>query len=246
MAAGEPEVALVTGATGGIGSAITRRLAADGFDLALSDVAFGPEQEPLLRALQGRTERVKTYPADALDLEAVNALVPAVMTAFGRLDVLVNVAGIVVFEELAGNADADFERVLNINLRMAFVLSREASKVMVPGGRVVNVGSVVADRVPAPGLSLYAMTKAALAGLTRASARDLGPKQIRVNCVQPGPIDTALNPPESELAPQQIDATTLKRFGQPEEVAELVAYLAGARSGYVTGSVLNVDGGFNT
>ncbi|MGF1448031.1 MAG: SDR family NAD(P)-dependent oxidoreductase [Opitutales bacterium] len=240
------EVALITGATGGIGSAIARQLVADGFDLALSDVAFESVHNDFLKEIQSYGTRVKTFPVDALDLPGVNALVPAALAAFGRLDVLVNVAGIVVFQELASNSDADFERVLHINLRLAFVLSREASKVLPPGGRIVNIGSVVADRVPAPGLSLYAMAKSALAGLTRASARDLGPKQIRVNCVQPGPIDTALNPADSELAPQQVEATTLGRFGQPDEVAALVGFLARPDSGYMTGSVHNVDGGFNT
>ncbi|MGF1483715.1 MAG: SDR family NAD(P)-dependent oxidoreductase [Opitutales bacterium] len=242
---GEREVALVSGATGGIGSAIARRLAADGFDLALTDVDFA-DAGALLSELAGNGVRVETFQVDALNLEAVNTLVPAVCVKFGRLDVLVNVAGVVVFQPLEANTDADFERVLNINLRMAFVLSREAARVLPEGGRIVNIGSVVADRVPAPGLSLYTMSKGALVGLTRACARDLGSRKIRVNCVQPGPIDTALNPADSPIAEQQIVATALSRFGRADEVAELVGFLAGRRSSYLTGAALDIDGGFNS
>ena len=167
------------------------------------------------------------------------------VAAFGRLDVLVNNAGILVMGPLEQFTLEDFDRMVAVNVRAAFVATQAAAAHMGPGGRVIMIGSVNADRMPFAGGAVYAMTKAAIAGLTRGLARDLGPRDITVNAVQPGPVDTDMNPARGPFAETLKSMMALKRYGTADEVAGLVAYLASPIAGYVTGASLTIDGGFD-
>lgn len=172
-------------------------------------------------------------------------LVGRVVDRFGRLDILVNNAGVFETAPLTEATDADFERMINVNVRAVFLASRAAAAVMAEGGRIIIIGSVNGDRMPFPGGSLYAMSKAAVAALAKGWSRDLGPRGITVNCVQPGPIDTEMNPADGAFAEVLAAMTATGRYGTPDDVAALVAFLAGPESANVIGAVLNVDGGFN-
>jgi 3-oxoacyl-[acyl-carrier protein] reductase len=162
----------------------------------------------------------------------------------GRLDVLVNNAGIAVVAPLDRFSLDDFDRMVAVNVRAVFVAVQEASRHMSEGGRIITIGSVNADRIPFPGGGVYAMTKAVVAGLTRGLARDLGPRGITINNVQPGPIDTDMNPADGPLAAAMKGWTALARYGRGEEIADMVAYLAGPEAGFVTGASLTIDGGY--
>jgi 3-oxoacyl-[acyl-carrier protein] reductase len=239
------KVALVTGGSRGIGRAIARRLAADGADVAITYAGNFEAADDTITAVRSFGVRGLAMHADAADAGAVKAIVPKVIESFGRLDVLVNNAGIFTLAPLVDCSDEDFERIIAINVRAVFLASREAAKVMGTGGRIITIGSVNADRSPFPGCALYSMTKAAVAALTKAWARDLGPRGITVTCVQPGPIETDMNPASGEFAELLTAETALGRYGTADEVATLVAFLASSESANITGCTLNVDGGFN-
>jgi len=162
----------------------------------------------------------------------------------GRLDVLVNNAGIAVVMPLDQFSLDDFDRMVAVNVRGVFVAAQEASRHMGEGGRIITIGSVNADRMPFAGGGVYAMTKAAVAGLTRGLARDLGPRGITVNTVQPGPVDTDMNPADGPFAEGMKGWMALARYGQGDEIAGMVAYLASPEAGFVTGASLTIDGGF--
>ena len=166
------------------------------------------------------------------------------MRSFGRLDVLVNNAGVAVIAPLEKFTLDDFDRLLAVNVRAVFVASQEAARHMGEGGRIITIGSVNADRMPVAGGGPYAMTKAAVAGLTRGLARDLGPRGITVNNVQPGPVDTDMNPDAGPFAEMLKSHMALPRYGRADEIAAMVAYLAGPEAGFVTGASLTIDGGF--
>jgi len=182
--------------------------------------------------------------ADSGDAGAVKNAVAEAVRTLGCLDVLVNNAGIAVVAPLDQFSLDDFDRMVAVNVRAVFVAVQEASRHMSEGGRIITIGSVNADRIPFPGGGVYAMTKAAVAGLTRGLARDLGPRGITINNVQPGPIDTDMNPADGPLAEAMKGWTALARYGRGEEVAGMVAYLAGPEAGFVTGASLTIDGGY--
>lgn len=237
--------ALVTGGSRGIGAAIAMRLGEEGAKVGITYVSSPDRAEAVVSALREKGVEAEAMRADAADAGAVAEAVHRAVARFGGLDVLVNNAGIFEMAPLPEVSDAAFERMYNINVRAVFVASREAARVMNEGGRIITIGSVNGDRMPFPGGSLYAMSKAAVAALTKGWARDLGPKGITVNCVQPGPIDTELNPANGDFAAALTPMTALGRFGEADEVAALVAFLATPESAYITGASLNVDGGFN-
>ncbi len=238
------KVALVTGGSRGIGAAIVQHLAAEGANVILTYATSAEAAERQVAAARDKGVEAEAIKADAADGQAVRDLVSQVVERFGGLDILVNNAGIFAGGPLEETSDEDFERTVDINIRAVFLAAREAAKVMASGGRIINIGSIFGQRAPLPGLGLYAMSKFAVAGLTRAWARDLGAKGITVNCVQPGPIDTEMNPSDGDLAAVMTPLTALGRYGRAEEIAETVAFLASPAASYLTGAMINVDGGF--
>ncbi|MGA5277493.1 SDR family NAD(P)-dependent oxidoreductase [Streptomyces cellulosae] len=233
--------ALITGGSRGIGAATALRLAREGADVAVTYVNGEEAAEDVVRAVEALGRRAVALRADAGDPEEAASAVTAAVRELGRLDVLVNNAGVGVLGPLESLSPADVDRVLAVNVRGVFLTSRAAAAVMERGGRIVTVGSCMAQRVTGPGGTLYAMSKAALVGLTKALARELGGRGITANIVHPGPTDTEMNPADGPYAAGQAAATALGRFGTAEEVAETVVHLAGAA--YVTGAEVAVDGG---
>jgi len=238
------QAALVTGGSRGIGAAIAKRLAHDGAAVALTYAGGRREAEAVAREIEAGGGRALALHADSADPKAVQEAVAETARRFGRLDVLVNNAGIAILEPVEQFSLDDFDRMVAINVRAVFAAAQEAARRMGKGGRIITIGSVNADRMPFAGGSVYAMTKAAVAGLTRGLARDLGPRGITVNAVQPGPTETDMNPADGPFADRLKALTSLGRYAQPEEIAGLVAYLAGPDAGYVTGACLTIDGGF--
>ena len=244
----EGKVALVTGGSRGIGTAIARALAQDGADIAITYASSTDSTNAVVEDLRGLNIRAKAFQADQGNTEAVSALVAAVIVHFGRIDILVNNAGILVLGEVHDRANdiAEFDRQFDVNVRGVATAVRSAAPLMQEGGRIISIGSVVGESTPFAGAADYSATKGALLGLTRGWARDLGPKGITVNTVQPGPIDTDMNPTENgDFSETQNGFTALGRFGTAEEVAAAVAFLASPNASYITGTSLTVDGGFN-
>jgi len=239
------KAALITGGSRGIGAAIARRLAHDGADVAITFASAPAKADDVVRAIEATGRRALAVRAEATDAGAVRDAVAKTVAAFGRLDVLVNNAGIALMAPLEQFTLEDFDRMFAVNVRAAFVATQAAAPHMGAGGRVIMIGSVNADRMPFAGGAVYAMTKAGIAGLTRGLARDLGPREITVNAVQPGPVDTDMNPASGPFAENLRALMALKRYGTADEVAGMVAYLASPIAGYVTGACLTIDGGFD-
>ncbi|MFI6103111.1 SDR family oxidoreductase [Streptomyces sp. NPDC051310] len=236
--------ALVTGGSRGIGAAIALRLAQEGADVAITYVRDEDGAREVVRKIEAAGRRGLALRADAADAqEQAGAVGRAAQALGGRLDVLVNNAGVGVIGPLESLSPADVDRVLAVNVRGVFLASQAAAGIMGRGGRIVTIGSCMTQRVPGPGGTLYTMSKSALAGLTRALARELGGRGITANIVHPGPVDTDMNPADGPYADGQRAHTALGRFGVPDEVASMVAYLAGDAAAYVTGAEFAVDGG---
>jgi len=235
------KVALVTGGSRGIGAATALRLAREGADVALTYVNDKSAALDVVRAVETLGRRAVALRADSADADEAARAVARTAEALGRLDVLVNNVGVGLLGPLESLSLADVDRVLAVNVRGVFLASQAAASRMGAGGRIITIGSCMTRRVPGPGGTLYAMSKSALTGLTKALARELGGRGITANIVHPGPIDTEMNPAEGPYAAGQAGMTALGRFGTAEEVASTVAHLAGA--GYVTGAEFSVDGG---
>ncbi|MEU7315397.1 SDR family oxidoreductase [Streptomyces sp. NPDC007083] len=236
--------ALVTGGSRGIGAAVALRLAADGADVALTYEANAERARDVATRIEELGGRAWTVRASLDDADSVRAAADGTVETFGRLDILVNNAGTGSQGELGSVPVGEVDRVLAANVRGAYLVAQAAASRMADGGRIVNVGSCVSAHVPFPGMALYAMSKAAVTGLTKGLARELAPRGITVNQVSPGPVDTDLNPADGESAAAQAALTLLGRYGTPEEIADSVAHLVGDGARYVTGAVLAVDGGF--
>jgi NAD(P)-dependent dehydrogenase (short-subunit alcohol dehydrogenase family) len=238
------KVALVTGGSRGIGAAIARRLAQDGADVALTYVSAAEKASAVAIEIDRLGRRGLAIHADSAHPAAVTAAVEKTAAQLGRLDILVNNAGIFIPSPFEDATLDEIERMWTVNVRATVVATQAAIRYMTGGGRVINIGSCLAERVSAPGMTLYAMTKAALVGLTRGLARDLGKRGISVNVVEPGPIDTDMNPATGEGADRQRRSTALGRYGTAEEVAALVAHLASEEGRNITGAALLIDGGY--
>jgi 3-oxoacyl-[acyl-carrier protein] reductase len=241
----ESRVALVTGGSRGIGAAIAKRLAKDGASVAITYAKDASAAAAVVRALELEGGRAVAFQADAADVEAVKRAVEKTVATFGRLDVLVNNAGTVIPKTFAETTLEEMDRVIDINLRGTLATTQAALKHMKSGGRIIMIGSAVGERVLVPGLVPYSATKAAVRMFTQGLAREIGKRGITVNNVQPGPIDTDLNPATGEWAVSQKAITALDRYGRVDEVAALVAFVAGPESSYITGANLTVDGGMN-
>ncbi|MER7464289.1 SDR family oxidoreductase [Streptomyces sp. NPDC097981] len=236
-------VALVTGGSRGIGAATALRLAQDGVDVALTYVAGAEAAAAVAGRIEALGRRALAVRADVGDPAQAAAAVEETVRGLGRIDVLVNNAGIGVLGPLEALTLADVDRVLAVNVRGAFLTAQAAAARMGSGGRIVTIGSCMAQRVPGPGGTLYAMSKSALTGLTKALARELGGRGITANLVHPGPVDTGMNPADGPHAAPQRALTALGRFGTAQEVAALVSFLAGPDGSYATGAEFTVDGG---
>ncbi|WP_219566033.1 SDR family NAD(P)-dependent oxidoreductase [Streptomyces griseus] len=235
--------ALVTGGSRGIGAAIALRLAQDGADVAVTYVRDEAAARAVVARIEGFGRRGVALRADAADADAGADAVHRAAEALGRLDILVNNAGIGVLGPISGLAGPDVDRTLAVNVRAVFLACRAAAERLADGGRIVSVGSALTRYTGGPGSTLYGLRKSALVGLTKPLARELGPRGITVNVIQPGAVDTDLNPADGPLAEGQRAANALGRFGTSEEIASLVAYLVSAEAGFITGTELVADGG---
>jgi 3-oxoacyl-[acyl-carrier protein] reductase len=239
------KVALVTGGSRGIGAAIAKRLAADGAKVAITYAKDTSAAAAVVAAIERHGGTAIAIQADAADAKAVQSAIEKTVTSFGRLDVLVNNAGTALPKPFAETSIEEMDLVIDINFRGLMVATQSALKHLKSGGRIINVGSAVGERVAAPGLVSYAGTKGAVKMFTQALAREIGSRNITVNNVQPGPIDTDLNPAAGDWAVPQKAATALDRYGKPDEVAAMVAFIASPDAAYITGANLTVDGGMN-
>ncbi|WMV74405.1 SDR family NAD(P)-dependent oxidoreductase [Xenorhabdus griffiniae] len=239
------KVALVTGGSRGIGAAIARMLAAHGADVAITYSASKDKAEAVATEIRALGQRAEIIAADASDATQVIAAVDTTIARLGQLNILVNNAG----NFLTGTIDQltidDFERTISVNLRAVFAAMMQAVKYLPDGGRIISLGSCLAPRAGRAGISLYATSKSALVGLTKSVAHDLGKRGITVNLLQPGPIDTDMNPADGPGAPSNLAKLALPAYGQPEDIAATVLYLASDSGRYITGAVIDVDGGFN-
>jgi 3-oxoacyl-[acyl-carrier protein] reductase len=241
----EGKIALITGGSRGIGAAIAKRLAADGASVAITYAKDVSAASAVVKTIERAGGKAIAIQADATDAAAVAAAVEKTVETFGRLDVLVNNAGTAIPKTFEETTLEEMDRVIAINVRGVFVATQAALKHMKRGGRIISIGSAVGERVLVPGLVPYSATKGAVKIFTQSLSRELGSRGITVNNVQPGPIDTDLNPAAGDWAIPQKAATSLDRYGNVDEVAALVSFVAGPESSYITGANLTVDGGMN-
>jgi 3-oxoacyl-[acyl-carrier protein] reductase len=241
----EGKIALITGGSRGIGAAIAKRLAADGAKVAITYTKGADAAASVVKEIERDGGKAMAIQADATDAEAGKAAVEKTVATFGGLDVLVNNAGTAIPKTFEETTLDEMDRLLDINVRGVFVATQAALKHIKRGGRIIMIGSAVGERVMTPGLVPYSATKGAVKIFTQALSREVGGRGITVNNVQPGPIDTDLNPATGDWAVPQKAATALDRYGHVDEIAAMVAFVAGPESSYITGANLTVDGGMN-
>jgi 3-oxoacyl-[acyl-carrier protein] reductase len=241
----EGKIALITGGSRGIGAAIAKRLAADGAYVAITYTKGADAAASVVKEIERAGRKAIAIQADAADAEAVKAAVEKTVATFGRLDVLVNNAGTAIPKPFEETTLEEMDRLIDINIRGTFVATQTALKHMKDGGRIIMIGSCVGERMMTPGLVPYSATKGAVKMFSQGLSREVGNRGITVNNIQPGPIDTELNPAAGEWAAPQKAATALNRYGSVDDVAALVAFVAGPEASYITGANLTVDGGTN-
>ncbi|WP_030170075.1 SDR family NAD(P)-dependent oxidoreductase [Spirillospora albida] len=238
------KVALVTGGSRGIGAAVALRLARDGADVAFTYENNTERADAVVEQIKDAGRRALAMRADSADAAAMAEAVEQTASAFGRLDILVNNAAIFHVAPVEELEVTDIDRTLAVNVRAPLVAAQAAARHMADGGRIISIGSNVAERAVFPGFALYALSKTALTGMTKGLARDLGPRGITVNVVNPGPTDTDTNPADGPNADTIRSFTALNSYATPDDIAATVAHLAGDEAHYITGAVINVDGGF--
>ncbi len=236
---------LVTGASRGIGAAIAKRLAAEGANVAITYAKDVRAAEAVVKAIESSGRKALAIQADAADPMAVKSAVDQTAKAFGKIDVLVNNAGTAIPKPFEETTLEEMDQMIDLNFRGVLVATQAALKHMPDGGRIISIGSCVGERNMTPGLAAYAATKGAVKMFTQGLAREVGRRAITVNNVQPGPIDTDLNPASGDWAAPQLANTALNRYGQVDEVAALVAFVASPEAAYITGANLTIDGGTN-
>lgn len=239
------KVALVTGASRGIGAAIAKRLAAEGANVVITYAKDSKAAQQVVEAVEAKGVKALAIQADGGNPDDIKVAVLKTVEAFGKIDILVNNAGTAIPKPFEQASLEELDYILNLNVRGVFVATQEALKHMPEGGRIISIGSCVGERTMTPGLAAYSATKGAVKMFTQGLAREVGERKITVNNVQPGPIDTDLNPAAGDWAAPQLANTSLKRYGHVDEVAALVAFVAGPESSYITGANLTVDGGTN-
>jgi len=239
------KVALVTGGSRGIGAGIARRLAADGAKVAITYTKGADAAASVVKEIESAGGKAVAIQADAADAAAVTAAVEKTVSAFGGIDVLVNNAGTATPKTFEEATLEEMDRVIDINVRGVFAATKAALKHMKDGGRIITIGSCVGERMMTPGLVSYSATKGAVKMFTQGLSREVGHRGITVNNIQPGPIDTDLNPAAGDWAEPQVANTALKRYGHVDEVVALVSFVAGPEASYITGANLTVDGGTN-
>jgi 3-oxoacyl-[acyl-carrier protein] reductase len=240
----QDKVAFIQGGSRGIGAAIVKRLARDGAAVAFTYSQSAASANALVAEVEAAGGRALAIRADSASEQEIRGAIGEAVRTFGRLDILVNNAGVLAIAPIEEFSIDDLDRTLAINVRSVVIASQEAARHMGDGGRIISIGSTNADRMPFAGGAVYAMSKSALVGLTKGLARDLGPRGITVNNVQPGPVDTDMNPDNTDFAASLKPMMAVGRYGQVEEIASFVAYLAGPEAGYITGANLLIDGGF--
>lgn len=241
----EGKIALITGGSRGIGAAIAKRLAVEGASIAITYANDRKAASSVVEAIENSGGKAVAIQAEATDTAAVKSAVEKTAKTFGRIDVLVNNAGTAIPKPFEETTLEEMDRMIDINIRATFVATQVALRHMQNGGRIISIGSCVGERDMTPGLSSYAATKGAVKMFTQGLAREVGSRGITVNNIQPGPIDTDLNPAAGDWAAPQIANTALGRYGNVDEVASLVAFVAGPDASYITGASLTVDGGTN-
>src|SRR5213080_1219402 len=241
----EGKIALITGGSRGIGAAIAKRLAADGANVAITYTKGVDAAASVVKEIERAGGKAIAIQADAADAGAVEAAVEKTVEAFGRLDVLVNNAGTAIPKTFEETTLEELDRLIDVNVRGTLVATQAALKHMKNGGRIIMIGSSVGERVMVPGLVPYSATKGAVKMFTQGLSREVGSRGITVNNIQPGPIDTELNPAAGDWAVPQKAVTALNRYGHVDEVAAPVAFVASPESSYITGANLTVDGGTN-
>jgi len=239
------KVAFIQGGSRGIGAAIAQRLAQEGAAVALTYVSSAAGALDVVAGIEAASGRAIAIQADSRDEQAIRAAIRHTLESLGGLDILVNNAGVLAVAPIETFSIEDLDRTLDVNVRSVVIASQEAARVMGEGGRIITIGSTNAERMPFAGGSVYALSKAAVAGFTKGLARDLGPRGITVNNVQPGPVDTDMNPDQGDFAESLKQTMALPRYGKAEEIASFVAYLAGPEAAYITGANLTIDGGFS-